>query len=84
MIGEGGSMAASLVGVVLASQKKTKLAMYMHTSCHLATFWSHLKQLYTSDKMKCFSYKGGQCSIVMCVETFKTRAGLGYIDNSFG
>ena len=50
---------------------KSKLALYKP----LLRLYSHLKQLYISNKMKRFSYKGG-CTLI---ETFKRRAGLGYI-----
>ena len=54
---------------------KSKLALYKP----LLHFYNHLKQLYISNKMECFSYKGG-CSIHghVHIEMFKTRAGLGY------
>ena len=54
---------------------KSKLALYKL----LLHYYNHLKQLYISKKMQHFSYKGG-CGIHrhMHIETFKTRAGLGY------
>ena len=54
---------------------KSKLAMYK-SSLHLH---SHLKQLYISNKMERFSYKGG-CGIHehTCIETFQRRVDLGY------
>ena len=54
---------------------KSKLALYKP----LLHFYSHLKQLYISNKMKRFSYKGGcgMCERVH-IEAFKRRAGLGY------
>ena len=40
---------------------------------------SHLKQLYLSNKMVRFSYKGGYVIRKrMRIEVFKARAGLGY------
>ena len=55
---------------------KSKLALYKP----LLRLYSHLKQLYISNKTKCFSYKGG-CGMCGCthIEAFKRRAGLGYI-----
>ena len=54
---------------------KSKLVLYKP----LLRLYSHLKQLYISNKMKRFSYKGG-CG--MCgrthIEAFKRRAYLGY------
>ena len=40
---------------------------------------SHLKQLYFSNKMEHFNYKGG-CGIGerTCIEALKRRTGLGY------
>ena len=65
-------MAASLVGVVLASQKKTKLAMYIHTyKLSLSYTLESFKTAVHSDIMKCFSYKGGQCSIVCVLRHLK-------------
>ena len=54
---------------------KNKVALYKP----LLHFYSHLKQLYTSNKMEHFSYKGG-CGIhdCTCIEKFKRRASLGY------
>ena len=55
---------------------KSKLALYKPLLC----LYSHLKQPYISNKTKPFSYKGG-CGgrVRTCIETFKRRAGLGYI-----
>ena len=55
---------------------KSKLALYKP----LLHLYSHLKQPYISNKMKCFSYKGG-CGVHgrTRIEMFKRRAGLGYI-----
>ena len=55
---------------------KSKLALYKPLLC----LYSHLKQLYISNKTKHFSYKGG-CGVLghTCIEAFKRRAGLGYI-----
>ena len=52
---------------------KSKLALYKP----LVYFYSHLKQLYMSNKTECFSYKGG-CGMpeYTCIEAFKRRAGL--------
>ena len=54
---------------------KSKLALYKP----LLHFYSHLKQLYISNKMEQFSYKGGR-GVRGCtrIEAFKRRAGLGY------
>ena len=54
---------------------KSKLALHKP----LPQFYDHLKQLYISNKTECFSYEGG-CGIYVhtLIETFKTRAGLGY------
>ena len=54
---------------------KSKLALYEP----LLYFYSHLKQLYISKKMECFSYKGG-CGVrgCTCVEAIKRITGLGY------
>ena len=54
---------------------KSKLALYMP----LFHFYSHLKQLYISNKTGNFNYKGG-CGVHGCtrIEVFKRRAGLGY------
>ena len=54
---------------------KSKLALYKL----LLHFYSHLKQLYISNKMEHFSYKC-RCGIHRCthIETFTRRAGLGY------
>ena len=54
---------------------KSKLALHKL----LPHFYNHLKQLYISNKTECFSYEGG-CGIHVrtLIETFKTRAGLGY------
>ena len=54
---------------------KSKLALYKP----LLYFCSDLKQLYISNKMERFSYKGG-CDVHgrTCIEAFKRRAGLGY------
>ena len=53
---------------------KSKLALYKP----LFHFYSHLKQLYMSNKTEHFSYKGG-CGMDGCThfEAIK-RAGLGY------
>ena len=53
---------------------KRKLALYKP----LLHFYSHLKQLYISNKTEQFSYKGrcGVCGYA-CIETFKRKAGLG-------
>ena len=55
---------------------KCKLALYKPLLC----LYSHLKQPYISNKMKCFSYKGG-CGVRghTRIKAFKRRAGLGYI-----
>ena len=55
---------------------KSKLTLYKQSN----GLYSHLKQLYISNKTKCFSYKGG-CGVHgrMYIEEFKRRAGLGYI-----
>ena len=55
---------------------KSKLVLYKP----LLRLYSHLKQLYISNKMKHFSYKG-VCGVCGCthIKTFKRRAGLGYI-----
>ena len=54
---------------------KGKLALY-HSLLH---FYNHLKQLYISNKMEHFGYKGG-CGIRWCtrIKMFNTRADLGY------
>ena len=54
---------------------KSKLALYKP----LLHFYSHSKQLYMSNKMEHFSYKGG-CGMCghTCIKAFKRRAGLGY------
>ena len=43
---------------------------------------SHYKQLYSSNKMVCFSYKGRSCGVRerMCIKVFNRRAGLGYTE----
>ena len=53
---------------------KSKLVLYKP----LLHLYSHLKQLYLSNKTKRFSYKGG-CDVLrhMRIEAFKRRAGLG-------
>ena len=53
---------------------KSKLVLYKL----LLHFQNQLKQLYTSNKIECFTYKG-MCGIHgrTEIETFKTRAGLG-------
>ena len=53
----------------------SKLALYKP----LIYFYSHLKQLYLSNKVECLSYKGG-CDIsgCRCVKMFIRRASLGY------
>ena len=60
----------------------SKLSLYKP----LLHFYNHLKQLYLSNKIKHFSYKG-VCGIRgwTHIKTFKTRAGLGYrYVNGFG
>ena len=54
---------------------KSKLALYKP----LLHFYSHLKQLYISNKTECFSYKGG-CGVCgrTRIEAFKRKPGLGY------
>ena len=54
---------------------KSKLALYKP----LLHFYSHLKQLYISNKTECFSYKGG-CGMRgrTRIKAFKRRADLGY------
>ena len=54
---------------------KSKLALYKP----LLHFYSHLKQLYMSNKTERFSYKGG-CVVRgrTHIEVNKRRAGLGY------
>ena len=54
---------------------KSKLGLYK-PSFH---FYSHVKWLYISNKLECFSYKGG-CGVHgrARIEAFKTRADLGY------
>ena len=54
---------------------KRKLALYKP----LLHLYSNIKQLYISNNIKCFSYKGG-CGIHgrKHVEMFKRRAGLSY------
>ena len=56
---------------------KSKLALYKP----LLHLYSHLKQLYISNKAKRFSYKGvrGRVRGRARIEAFKRRAGLGYI-----
>ena len=53
---------------------KSKLALYKP----LLYFYSHLKQLYISNKKEHFSYKGG-CGVLVCthIEAFKRKVGLG-------
>ena len=60
---------------------KSKLALYKS----LLHFYSHLKQLYISNKMKHFSYNGG-CGMhgYICIEAFKRRAGLGHRSMALG
>ena len=55
---------------------KSKLALYKP----LLHFNSHLRQLYTSNKTECFSYKGGfgVCGHHTHINMFKRIAGLGY------
>ena len=74
----------SLVGVALELKRvvetnliKNKLALYK-PFLHL---YSHLKQLYISNKTKCFSYKGGcgVCGRTQHIKAFERRAGFGYI-----
>ena len=54
---------------------KSKLALYKP----LLHFYSHLKQLYISNKMERFSYKGG-CGVLgcICIKAFRRKACLGY------
>ena len=54
---------------------KSKIALYKP----LLRLYSHLKQLYISNKTKHFSYKGG-CGVRgrTYIEVLKRRAGLGY------
>ena len=54
---------------------KSKLALYNP----LLHFYSQLKQLYISNKMECFNYKGG-CGICGCthIKMSKKRACLYY------
>ena len=55
---------------------KSKLALNK-PYCH---FHSHLKQLYISNKMEHFNYKG-RYSVHrhhMCIDEFKRKVGLGY------
>ena len=53
---------------------KSKLVLYKP----LLHFYSHLKQLYMSNKTECFSYKGGYgVHGCVCIEAFKRRANLG-------
>ena len=54
---------------------KSKLALYKP----LFHLYSHLKQLYMSNKTERFSYKG-ECDMHgrACIEAIKRRAGLGY------
>ena len=54
---------------------KSKLALYKP----LLDFYSHLKQLYMSNKTERFSYKDG-CGMRghTHIEVIKRRAGLGY------
>ena len=55
---------------------KSTLALYKP----LLRLYSHLKLPYISNKMKCFSYKGGRgvCGRAR-IEAFQRRAGLAYI-----
>ena len=55
---------------------KNKLALYKP----LLRLYSHSKQPYISNKMKCFSYKGG-CDVRgrTRIKGFKRRADLGYV-----
>ena len=54
---------------------KSKVALYKP----LLHFYSHVKQLYISNKTERFSYKGG-CAVCgrTRIKAFKRRAGLGY------
>ena len=55
---------------------KSKLALYKPLLC----LYSHLKQLYISNRTKRFSYKGGRgMRGSTLIEAFKRRVGLGYI-----
>ena len=47
---------------------KHKIALYKLS----IYFNSSLKQLYISNKIECFSYKGE--SVMMCIETFKKKS----------
>ena len=53
---------------------KSKVALYKS----LLHFYSHLKQLYISNKTECFSYKGGVACGRTRIEVFKRKAGLSY------
>ena len=55
---------------------KSKLALYYKSLLH---FYSHLKQLYISNKTVRFSYKVG-CGVRgrTCIKVLKRRTGLGY------
>ena len=54
---------------------KSKLALYKA----LVHFYSHLKQLYMSNKTEHYSYKGGHHVHARTrIEAIKRRAGLGY------
>ena len=54
---------------------KSKVALYKP----LLHFYSHLKQLYISNKMEWFSYKG-ECGVCgrTCIQVFKRKPGLRY------
>ena len=51
----------------------------------LLHFYSHLKQLYITNKTEHLSYQGG-CGVhgCMCIEAFKRRAGFGYRQTALG
>ena len=55
---------------------KSKLVLHKP----LLRIYSHLKQPYISNKMECFSYKGG-CGVRghARIKPFQRRAGLAYI-----
>ena len=62
-------MALELKGIV----ETNLVRLSYHFTSHCFQFYSYLKQLYTSNKMECFSYRGdcGVCGRHMRIETFR-------------
>ena len=72
----------SVMGMALELKRIVETYLIRVSYCcvsYYLHFNTPFKQLYTSNKMECFSYKGG-CGWHGCshIEVFKRRAGLGY------